>query len=71
MIPFHSLTYLLPASALALAKASLNAGEGGAPLLGGIRETVLEHFRQVKADWGGNPDIAEQIYRIVNSGTGA
>jgi hypothetical protein len=27
----------------------------------------LEHFRQIKADLAGDPQVAEQIYRIVNS----
>ena len=67
MIPFHSLSYLLPASVLALTKASLNIGDGNPALLGGVRAAVSERVLQFKADLGGDPEVAEHIYRIVNS----
>lgn len=65
MIPFHALLALLPPSALTLARASLSSGD--APRLGEIRETVLGHLRQIKADLAGDPLVAEQIYQIVNA----
>jgi hypothetical protein len=40
---------------------------GDAALPGGIRETVLGHLRQIKADLAGEPLVAEQIYRILNA----
>ena len=65
MIPFHALLNLLPPVALTLVRASLDTG--GAPLRGEFRETMLGHFRQIKADLAGDPLRAEIIYRIVNS----
>ena len=65
MILFDALLGFLPPGALALSGASL--GDRSAPLLGEIRETVLEHFRQVKADLAGDPQLAEHIYQIVSS----
>ena len=65
MIPFHALLGLLPPVALTLVRPSLNSGN--APLPGEFRKAVLEHLRQVKADLAGDPLLAEQIYRIVNS----
>ncbi|MGC9952749.1 MAG: hypothetical protein ABSD21_00520 [Rhizomicrobium sp.] len=65
MIAFHALLSLLPPSALTLAGTRFSSGD--APPLGEIRETVLEHLRQIKADLAGDPQRAEQIYRIVSS----
>jgi hypothetical protein len=65
MIAFHALLGLLPANALTLARANLDSGD--VPRLGEIRETILEHFRQIRADLAGDPLLAEQIHRIVNS----
>jgi hypothetical protein len=64
MIAFHTLLGLLPPSALTLARANLKPGDAWLP--GEIRETVLEHFRQIKADLAGDPHLAEQIHRIVS-----
>ena len=65
MIAFHALLSLLPPSALTLARANLNPGDASLP--GEIRETILEHFRQIKADLAGDPQVAEMVYQIVNS----
>jgi hypothetical protein len=67
MIPFHSLSYLLPASVLALTKSGLYTGEGNPVPLAGIRAAVSERVHQFRADLGGDPEVAEHIYRIVNS----
>lgn len=69
MIPFHTLTAFLPPGALTVAKAALDNGgsaSGGRPQ-GDIRETILAQLRQIKADWDGHPDAAEQIYQIVKT----
>ena len=65
MIDFHALLGLLPPAALTLVRPSL--GSGGAPQFGEFRNAVFEHLRQFKADLDGDPQLAEQIYRIVNS----
>jgi hypothetical protein len=65
MIPFPALLGLLPPSALTLSSAPLLSGDAALP--GGIRETVLGHLRQIKADLAGEPLVAEQIYRILNA----
>jgi hypothetical protein len=65
MIPFHALLGLLPPVALTLVRPSIHSGS--APLPEESRKTVLEHLRQIKADLGGDPLLAEEIYRIVNS----
>ena len=65
MIPFHALLNLLPPVALTLVRASLDTGN--APLPGEFRKTVHEHFRQIKADLAGDPQVAELVYQIVNS----
>ena len=64
MIPFHALLNLLPPVALTLVRASLDTGH--APT-GEFRTAVLEHFRQIKADLAGDPQVAELVYQIVNS----
>ena len=64
MIPFHALLNLLPPVALTLVRASLDGGD--APT-GESRKAALEHFRQIKADLAGDPQVAELVYRIVNS----
>jgi hypothetical protein len=69
MIPFPALLALLPPSALILTRGTLPAGD--AALLGELRETVLGHIRQFKADLTGDPQLAEHIYQIVNSTTEA
>ena len=51
--------------ALTLSSAPLLSGDAALP--GGIRETVLGHLRQIKADLAGEPLVAEQIYRILNA----
>jgi hypothetical protein len=65
MILVHALLTPWPPSALALSGANLD--DRSAPLLGEIREAILEHFRQIKADLAGDPQLAEHIYQIVNS----
>ena len=65
MIPFHALLNLLPPVALTLVRPRLNSDD--APLPEEFRKTVLEHFRQIKADLAGDPQVAELVYRIVNS----
>jgi hypothetical protein len=65
MILVQALLAPLAPSALALSGASLD--DRSAPLLGEIREAILKHFRQFKADLAGDPQLAEHIYQIVNS----
>ena len=65
MIAIHALLGLLAPSALTLTRANLDFGD--APWPGETHETVREHLRQFKADLAGDPRLAEQIYRIVNS----
>ncbi len=69
MIPFHTLTAFLPPGALTVAKAALDNGRsapGGRPQRDN-GETILAQLRQIKADWDGHPDVAEQIYQIVKT----
>ncbi|MBU6297887.1 MAG: hypothetical protein KGJ79_12955 [Alphaproteobacteria bacterium] len=66
MMSLHLLTALLPPSALTLTSTTFD-DDGVRASLDDIRETISAQIRQVKADLGGYPEVAEAIHRIVNS----
>lgn len=66
MIPLHLLTALLPPGALAMPRATSSDHDLRASLED-IRRTISAQIRQARADLGGHPEVAEEIYRIVNS----